>query len=204
MKTIIVQALVIISCVSLFGQVTNNDRYFFNPKGWSLPEKNLFSLDREKVINLGNEFNTQIIQQVYKYIGKGKHYSYYLERFARNCVFFDEFYRFFINDFIVYLIRTKNGEKILFYNIGTFAEGGVICEDGFFATTEKEYSFSVLLTDFNFDGCFDRLYPLSGGELSDVVLDTEKDIEKVKELFPYKKLFLRLLKFYDLSFVYEN
>ena len=99
------------------------------------------------------------------------------------------------------IIETNAEFLYLFYDINSFAERGVFLEDGSYETTEWNYGFSVLLTDFNLDGCFDRLYPLFGGELSDVVLTTKEDIEKVKDFFPFRKMFLHLLTFYDLSFL---
>ena len=199
MKIILFITLIMsVFCFDVSGQTSYKDKYILNPSGWTLPDKELFSLKSEKRIKLESE--KEIIPQIYKYKGKGVQYPYYLERFSGNCVYLDEFYRFYIDGYVVYLIRTKNTEKILLYNIGTAAEGGVICEDGSFATTEKEYGFSILLTDLNFDGVFDRLY-FPYAETSDVVLRTKEDIEKVKDFFPYKKFFLRLLKLSDQSFM---
>ena len=201
-KCCIMIAFYVFSCGILYCKsLDNNYQYFINPEGWSLPDKKLFSLDSEKRINLGGELNIQIIQQIYKYNDINKDYHYYIERFDDYGVYLDEFYRFLISGYVVCLIRTKNGEKILFYDINSFAERGVFLEDGSYETTEWNYGFSVLLTDFNLDGCFDRLYPLFGGELSDVVLTTKEDIEKVKDFFPFRKMFLHLLTFYDLSFL---
>lgn len=201
-KFFFIIVLYVFCCGLLYCKSLDNYyQYLTNPRGWSLPDKKLFFLDSEKTINLGGELNIKIIQQIYKYNDNNKDYHYYIEKFDDHGVYLDEFYRFLINDYYVYLIRTKDGEKVLFYNISTFAERGVFLEDGSYETTEWNYGFSVLLTDFNLDGCFDRLYPLSGGEPSGLVLTTKEDIEKAKDYFPFRKMFLHLLTFYDLSFL---
>lgn len=172
----------------------NLDKIFYNPNGFSLPDKSKFTKISEKTIFLGEGLVNEIIERKYKYIVPNEHYQYFIERFAGECVYLDEFYRFQITGYTVYLLKKGKTEKFLFYNIGNEIQGRAHCS-GSYSSTEIEYGFSFFVSDYNFDGVFDRLHLLG--------IDFGEDMNgfETKDYFPYRKSFVLLLKFFDLSFM---
>jgi hypothetical protein len=178
----------------------NLDEIFYNPNGFNLPDKSQFSLVGEKIITLGGGIVKDIIEREYNYIGPDENYRYFIERFAGECVFLDEFYRFLISGYRVYILKKNNIEKILFYDIGNLAQGRAYCSDDY-SSTEIGYGFSIWLSDYNFDGVFDRLHLLGIDSLDDI---KNAGIEYTEDSFPYRCSFIQLLKFFDLKFLNDN
>jgi len=201
-KINIVISFFILTFSILYCSDNSLDKIFYNPQGFNLPDKSQFSLVGEQIVTLGNGMVKDIIERKYKYIGSDENYKYFIERFTGECVFLDEFYRFQISGYTVYLLKKDNIEKILFYDIGNISQGGAYCSDSYIST-EIEYGFSVLLSDYNFDGVFERLH-LLGIDFGEDLNEKSGGSDKKEDYFPYRNSFINLLKFFDLKFLNDN
>lgn len=192
-KLILFSLFILFFCIFLLGVSETDERCYFLPDGWPLPDKNHFTFKNERIIDLGDGSIKKIIEREYKFSGSGEGYPFYIPRFDNNnCIWLDEFYRFFLGFYWVYLVKSNGKEYVLFY---VFVNSSVakVYECGEYSITEPGYGYTVLLSNFSMNGVFDRLHIISGIEPHDLA---DEDPEN---RFPYKTLLKKLLSSYDIS-----